>query len=291
LEECDHRRKLSFVDVNFTLLSISRQTELLWISRSSYYYTPIENPEKRRILDKLDEIYTSHPFLGSRRMRIFLKQEWFDIWRCRIRWLMKILWIRTIYPHKITTIPNKAHKKYPYLLNNLEITHSNQVWSTDITYIRMKRWFIYLIAVIDWFSRKVLSWRVSNTMDVSFCIEALNEALENHGTPEIFNTDQWSQFTSNSFTNILESNNIRISMDSRWRYADNIFVERLWRTIKQEEVYLREYNSPIEAIISIRKYMVFYNQKRPHQSLWYKTPHEVYIESILVRNNVTKILA
>ncbi len=162
----------------------------------------------------------------------------------------------------------------------MKITHANQVWSTDITYIRMKRGFIYLIAVIDWHSRKILSWRVSNTMEVSFCTEALREAIENYGTPEYFNTDQGSQFTSNAFTSILESNGIRISMDGRGRYADNIFVERLWRTIKQEEVYLREYLSPIEAIISIRKYMFFYNSKRPHQSLGYQTPHEVYTESI-----------
>lgn len=193
---------------------------------------------------------------------------------------METLGIRAIYPHKNTTIPNKAHKKYPYLLNDLKITHANQVWSTDITYIRMKRGFIYLIAVIDWHSRKILSWRVSNTMEVSFCTEALKEAIENYGTPEYFNTDQGSQFTSNAFTSILESNNIRISMDGRGRYADNIFVERLWRTIKQEEVYLRKYFSPIEAIVSIRKYMFFYNSKRPHQSLGYRTPHEVYTESI-----------
>lgn len=193
---------------------------------------------------------------------------------------METLGIRTIYPHKNTTIPNKVHKKYPYLLHNLKITHANQVWSTDITYIRMKRGFIYLIAIIDWHSRKILSWKVSNTMEVSFCTEALREAIENYGTPEYFNTDQGSQFTSTAFTSILESHNIRISMDGRGRYADNIFVERLWRTIKQEEVYLREYNSPIEAIISIRKYMFFYNSKRPHQSLGYRTPHEVYTESI-----------
>jgi len=287
LAEFDHRRKLSFVDVNFTLLTISRQTELLGISRSSYYYIPAKNPEKERILKRLDEMYTEHPFLGSRRMSIMLRQEGFNVGHLKVRSLMETLGIRTIYPHKNTTIPNKAHKKYPYLLHNMKITHANQVWSTDITYIRMKRGFIYLIAVIDWHSRKILSWRVSNTMEVSFCTEALREAIENYGTPEYFNTDQGSQFTSNAFTSILESNNIRISMDGRGRYADNIFVERLWRTIKQEEVYLREYNSPIEAIISIRKYMFFYNSKRPHQSLGYRTPHEVYTESI----SVTKSLA
>ncbi len=199
---------------------------------------------------------------------------------------MKILWIQALYPHKNTSIPNKAHKKYPYLLKDREITHSNQVWSTDITYIRMKRWFIYLIAIIDWYSRRILSWRVSNTLDVNFCIEALNEAIENYWTPEIFNTDQWSQFTSHVFTSILEKNNISISMDGKWRYADNIFIERLWRTIKQEEVYLREYNSPIEAMISLKKYMIFYNSQRPHQSLGYKTPKEVYEESLRKLQNL-----
>lgn len=204
---------------------------------------------------------------------------------------MKILWIKVLYPHKNTSIPNKAHKKYPYLLKDLEITHSNQVWSTDITYIKMNKWFIYLIAIIDWHSRKILSWKISNTMDINFCIEALNEAIEKYWTPEIFNTDQWSQFTSNAFTNILEKNNIAISMDSKWRYADNIFVERLWRTIKQEEVYLKIYNSPIEAKKSIWEYILFYNSKRPHQSLWYKTPLEIYNNSIFNKNFNLKVLA
>lgn len=190
MEECDHKRKLSFVDVNFTLITISRQTELLGISRSSYYYTPTINPERERILKRLDVLYTEHPFLGSRRLSVLLKQEGFDAGRLKVRSCMETLGIRTLYPHKNTSIANKAHKKYPYLLRNIEITHSNQVWSTDITYIRMKKGFIYLIAVIDWYSRKVLSWRISNSMDVSFCTEALQEALENHGTPEIFNTDQ-----------------------------------------------------------------------------------------------------
>lgn len=273
------------MDVNFQLLTISRQTELLWISRSSYYYTPVVSPERHTILAKLDELYTEHPFLWSRRLSILLKKEWFQVWRYKVTGFMEILWIRTLYPHKNTSIPNKAHKRYPYLLRNMTITHSNQVWSTDITYIRMKRGFIYLIAIIDWYSRKVLSWKVSNTLDVGFCTEALNEALENHGKPEIFNTDQGSQFTSNAFTSILEAHNIKISMDGRWRYADNIFVERLWRTIKQEEVYLREYSTPIDAIISLQKYMLFYNSKRPHQSLWYRTPQDVYNESTLTQKS------
>lgn len=279
------------IDENFKLLTISRQIELLWISRSSYYYKSIENREKKEILNKIEEIYTNHPFLWSRRLKILLKQEWNDIWRHTIRKLMKILWIKSLYPHKNTSIANKAHKKYPYLLKDIKITHSNQVWSTDITYIKMNKWFIYLIAVIDWYSRKILSWKISNTMDINFCIEALNEAIEKYWTPEIFNTDQWSQFTSNAFTNILEKNNIKISMDSKWRYADNIFIERLWRTIKQEEVYLKIYNSPIEAMKSIWEYILFYNSKRPHQSLWYKTPLEVYNNSIFSKNFNLEVLA
>lgn len=189
MDEFDHKRKLSLIDVNFHLLTITRQTELLWISRSSYYYQPRVNPEKIRILNKLDEIYTHHPFLWSRRLHVLLKQEWIDIGRNKVRSYMKILWIQTLYPHKNTSIPNKAHKKYPYLLKDVDITRSNQVWSTDITYIRMKKGFIYLIAIIDWYSRKVLSWRVSNTLYVNFCTDVLQEAIEKYWTPEIFN---WS---------------------------------------------------------------------------------------------------
>lgn len=284
--EYDHKRKLPLVDSDFRPLSISRQTKLLNISRWVYYYDPHPNPEKERIKIRLRALYTEYPFLGYRRLSILLKQEWYVIWRRWVRNLMRVLGLKTLYPHKNTSIPNKKHKKYPYLLNDTVITHANQVWSTDITYIRMKRGFIYLVAIIDWYSRKVLSWRVSNFLDISFCIEVLEEALEKHGTPEIFNTDQGSQFTSHLFTSILESKNIRISMDSKWRYADNIFVERLWRSIKQEEVYLREYDSPLEAISSIRKYMLFYNSKRPHQSLGYKTPQEIYDLSILTQKTI-----
>ena len=287
LDECDHKKKLSFIDPHFPHLSISRQIELLGISRSSYYYVPTIDPEQHILLTRLDSLYTEHPFLWSRKLSTLLKQEGYLVGRCKVKSLMGILGIHALYPHKKrinTTTPNPEHKKYPYLLRWLEITHANQVWSTDITYIRMNHGFIYLVAIIDWYSRKVLSWKISTSMDVSFCTEALGEAIDLYGTPEIFNTDQWSQFTSTIFTNMLDSNGIRISMDGRWRWADNIFVERLWRTIKQEEVYIKSYNSPIEAILSMKQYLIFYNSKRPHQSLNYQTPTETYNKSIALQN-------
>jgi putative transposase len=193
LVECDHKKRLSFIDPNCSHLSVSRQIELLGISRSSYYYVPVIDPEQNILLTKLDSIYTEHPFLGSRRLSRLLKKEGYSVGRCKVASLMKILGIRVLYPHKKninTTISNPEHKKYPYLLRGLEITHANQVWSTDITYIRMNHGFIYLIAVIDWYSRKVLSWKISTSMDVSFCTQALQEAIDQYGTPEIFNTDQ-----------------------------------------------------------------------------------------------------
>ncbi len=288
LAECDHKKKLSFIDSNHLFLSITRQIELLSISRSSYYYVPIIDPEQNILLAKLDNIYTAHPFLGSRKLSKLLKIEGYSVGRYKVASLMKILGIQVLYPHKKninTTVSNPEHKKYPYLLRWLTITHANQVWSTDITYIRMNHGFIYLVAIIDWYSRKVLSWKISTSMDVSFCTQALQEAIYQYGTPEIFNTDQWSQFTSTIFTNMLDANNIRISMDGRWRWADNIFVERLWRTIKQEEVYIKSYNSPIEAILSIQQYLIFYNSKRPHQSLNYQTPTDIYEQSISLQKS------
>lgn len=280
MAEYDHKRKLSLIDANFNLLTLSRQAELLGISRSSVSYVPAIDPGQESLLRRIDTLYTEHPFLGARRISKMLRKEGYGIGRYKVIAFMRILGIQPIYPHKNTSIANKEHKKYPYLLRGVEITHANQIWSTDITYIRMKHGFIYLVAIIDWYSRKVLSWRISNSMDVSFCIEALNEAIGNYGIPEIFNTDQGSQFTSAAFTGILESNDIRISMDGRGRWADNVFVERFWRTVKYEEVYLKEYTSPLEAIASLRAYMNFYNSKRPHQSLSYQTPNNVYTESL-----------
>jgi putative transposase len=294
LEECDHKRKLSLIDVNFTPLTISRQVELLGISRSTYYYVPVIDTERAILLTRLDALYTDHPFLGARRMSQLLKSEGYSVGRHKAIKLMQILGIQPIYPHKNTSIPNKEHKKYSYLLRNLPITHANQVWSTDITYIRLKHGFIYLVAIIDWYSRKVLSWRISNSMDVSFCIDALHEAIENYGVLEIFNTDQGSQFTSQEFTGVLTSLEIRISMDGKGRWVDNIFTERLWRSLKQNEVYRNEYSSPREAIRSLTVYLSFYNGTRPHQSLNYRTPHTVYTQSIhqkKITQKIAKILA
>lgn len=273
------------VKEGFWGLKVARQIELLEIPRSSYYYHPQVNTFRQetefQLLKVLDSIYSNYPFLGSRRVQIILKQQWFCLWRYKVMSLMQKLWLKAIYPKKRTTIPHPEHEKYPYLLKEVQVTKVNQVWSTDITYIKMKTGFVYLVAILDWYSRKVLSWKISTTMDSTFCLEVLNESIERYGTPEIFNSDQWSQFTSYDFTKILEQNRIAISMDGKWRYADNIYSERLWRTIKQEEVYLHHYTSPLEAIQWIGKYITFYNEKRPHQSLQYLTPNEVYNGAVL----------
>ena len=224
----------------------------------------------------IDKIHTKYPFMGSRRIRNELAKESQFVNRKRIIRIMREMGIGALYPKPKTTSVNKEHKIYPYLLRGLEVRSPNQVWATDITYIPMKKGFLYLIAVIDWFSRKVLSWRLSNTMDTGFCIEALEEALKNHGRPEIFNTDQGSQFTSLEFTQKLKDNEIRISMDGKGRWVDNVFVERLWRSLKYEEVYLKAYESPKEAEIEIGNYRVFYNEERNHQGLNNLTPDEVY---------------
>lgn len=234
----------------------------------------------------ISTLYVSYPFLGSRRIQITLRSQWYILGRYKVMWLMRYLWIKAISPKKKTTIPHPEHTKYPYLLRDIKVQKVNQVWSTDITYIKMRSWFVYLVAVLDWYSRKILSWKISTTMDVWFCLEVLKDSIHKHGVPEVFNTDQWSQFTSREFTKILETNNISISMDGRWRFADNIYSERLWRTIKQEEVYLKQYSTPLEAIQSMEKYVQYYNEHRPHQSLGYKTPNQVYYGT----KNTTQIL-
>jgi len=223
----------------------------------------------------LDKEYTNHPFLGYRKLTDYLKGIGHDVGEKKVRRLLRKMGLMAIYPHKKTSIPNIAHKKYPYLLRNIEINRVNQVWSTDITYIPLKQGFLYLVAVIDWYSRYVLSWRLSNTMDTRFCVDALKEALE-YGKPEIFNTDQGSQFTSDEFTGVLIDNGIQISMDGKGRALDNIFVERLWRSVKYEEVYLKDYQNPVEAEEGMKVYFRYYNTERPHQSLEYKTPEEVF---------------
>lgn len=226
-------------------------------------------------MEQIDRIYTDHPFYGSRRMRALLTREGHRVNRKRVVRLMRLMGIEALYPKPNLSKPALEAKKYPYLLRGVEINAANQVWSTDITYIPVKGGFLYLTAVMDWYTRYVLSWKISNTLDVSFCLEALEEALEK-GRPDIFNTDQGCQYTSYDFTNALERRQIQISMDGKGRALDNIFVERLWRTVKYEEVYIKKYETGLEVVKGLQTYMPFYNEKRPHQSLNYRTPSEAY---------------
>lgn len=257
-------------------ISIRKQSELLGFNRSTLYYRPVPVSEyDLQLMNRTDEIFTMCPFFGSRRLMEYLNLEGYEVGRDRVRSIMRKLGLEAIYPKKRTSIPNKEHRIYPYLLRDVDITRPNQVWSADITYIRLKHGFAYLVAVIDWYSRYVLSWRLSNTMDSSFCIEALREVLK-QGKPEIFNTDQGSQFTSEGFTGVLIDNNIQISMDGKGRAMDNIFVERLWRTVKYEDVYINGYTTIPETQTGLKDYFEFYNEGRLHQSLKYRTPSEIY---------------
>jgi putative transposase len=262
-------------------LSKLRRCELLNISRSSIYYQPKSVSDTDQTLMKLiDETHTAKSFLGSRRIVDSLADDHNQVVnRKRVSRLMKVMGIQAIYPKPRTTQSNPQHKVYPYLLRNMNIDQSNQVWATDITYIPMAKGFIYLTVIMDWYSRKVLSWRLSNSMDTSFCIDALEEAIYRYGRPIIFNTDQGSQYTSEAFTQVLKGNDIRISMDGKGAWRDNVFVERLWRSVKYEEVYLNAYESMSEAKKSLQKYFKFYNQNRKHQTLKAK-PDQVYYESI-----------
>ncbi len=262
-------------------LSKLRRCELLNISRSSIYYQPKSVSDTDQTLMKLiDETHTAKSFLGSRRIVDSLADDHNQVVnRKRVSRLMKVMGIQAIYPKPRTTQSNPQHKVYPYLLRNMNIDQSNQVWATDITYIPMAKGFIYLTVIMDWYSRKVLSWRLSNSMDTSFCIDALEEAIYRYGRPIIFNTDQGSQYTSEAFTQVLKDNDIRISMDGKGAWRDNVFVERLWRSVKYEEVYLNAYESMSEAKQSLQKYFKFYNQNRKHQTLKAK-PDQVYCESI-----------
>lgn len=228
------------------------------------------------LLQLLDEEYTRHPFYGTRRMTAYLYGCGHVVNRKRVQRLMQTLGLAGMAPGPNTSKPHPQHKIYPYLLRGVEIIRPNQVWSTDITYIRLPRGFVYLVAIIDWYSRRVLSWRLSNTMDAGFCVDCLKQAIQDYGTPEIFNTDQGSQFTSDSFTGVLIRNRITISMDGRGRALDNIFVERLWRTVKYEDVYLKKYESVQDLLMGLTHYFVFYNDERRHQSLDYQTPDVVY---------------
>ena len=262
-------------------LSITRQSEALGISRGSVYYSlrPVSEADLA-LMRRIDELHLDYPFAGSRMLQGLLLGEGYKVGRRHIATLMKRMGIEAIYRRPNTSKPAPGHKIYPYLLRKLAVTRPNQVWAMDITYIPMARGFVYLTAVVDWFSRRVLSWRLSITLDADFCVEALEEALARYSKPEIFNTDQGSQFTSVAFTRILKGADIAISMDGRGAWRDNVFVERLWRTIKYEEVYLRPYTTVPEARASIGKYLDFYNTKRPHSSLDRRTPDQAYFNAL-----------
>lgn len=258
-------------------LSVSRQTKVLNISRGSVYYRPRPLSAKAlAIMRRIDELHLEHPFMGSRMLRDMLAREGVKIGRQRVATMMKRMGIEAIYRRPNTSKPAAGHKIYPYLLRELKIERPNHVWAMDITYIPMARGFIYLAAVVDWSTRRVLSHRLSITMEADFCIEALEEALARYGRPEIFNTDQGSQFTSADFIGVLTDNKIAISMDGKGAWRDNVFVERLWKSVKYEEVYLHAYDSVTQARASIGSYLDFYNRRRPHSSLDRRTPDEAY---------------
>ena len=262
-------------------LPLTKQASLLNLSRSSLYYQsrPIA-PADLTVMRRIDELHLNYPFAGSRMLRDLLRAEGIEIGCERVATMMKRMDITTIYRRPNTSRPAPGHKIYPYLLRNLAVTRPDQVWAMDISYIPMARGFVYLAAVIDWFTRRVLSWRVSITMEVDFCLAAVEEALGKHGRPEIFNTDQGSQFTSAAFTGLLADNAIAISMDGRGSWRDNVFVERLWRSVKYEEVYLRAYDSVAEARASLGRYLDFYNRKRPHSTLDARTPDQAYFDHL-----------
>lgn len=267
----------SLIDPNHAHFSIRQQCKLLSLNRSSLYYAPLgENGYTLSLMKLLDEEYTRHPCKGVIKMTVYLNELGYCVNAKRVRRLLRLMGLKAIYPKKDLSKANMAHKKYPYLLKDLEVCRNNQVWCTDITYIRLAQGFMYLVAVMDWYSRYVLSWRLSNALDASFCIEALEDALLFNGLPEIFNTDQGVQFTSEEFTGILQANGIQISMDGKGRAYDNIFIERLWRSVKYEEVYLHDYANASEAKERLTAYFKYYNYERHHQSLGYKKPAEVY---------------
>ena len=262
-------------------LPLTRQAEALGISRGSVYYAPQPvSAADLAVMRRMDELHLAFPFAGSRMLRDLLMAEGFRVGRLHVATLMKRMGLEAIYRKPNTSKPAPGHKIYPYLLRKLPVTRPNQVWAMDLTDIPMARGFVYLAAVVDWFSRRVLAWRLSITMEAAFCIEALEEALVRYGRPEIFNTDQGSQFTSHDFTSVLSKNSIAISMDGKGAWRDNVFVERLWRSIKYEEVYLKAYDSVSEARASISRYLTFYNGQRPHSSLGRRTPDQAYFTQL-----------
>lgn len=258
-------------------LSLSRQCEILSISRSSLYYKPKgESPENLALMRRIDELFLKYPFYGSRQMARQLRRDGIAVGRHRVRRLMRLMGLEAIYRAPKTSTPHPEHRVYPYLLRNVAVTRPNQVWCADITYIPVRRGFLYLVAIMDWASRSVLASRLSNTLDASFCVEALKEALAKYGKPEIFNTDQGSQFTSGDFTSVLIDAKVAISMDGRGRCLDNIFIERLWRSLKYEAVYLHELTDGFAAERVIGNWIAFYNTERPHSALGGATPAEAY---------------
>jgi putative transposase len=265
-------------------LPISKQTKVLRISRGSVYYLPRPvSASDLEVMRRLDRLHLEHPFAGSRMLHGLLIGEGYKIGRRHVKTLMKRMGIEALYRRPRTTKPAPGHTIYPYLLRGTEVTRPNQVWAMDITYIPMARGFVYLAVVLDWFSRRVLSWRLSITMEAAFCVETLEDALSRHGKPDIFNTDQGSQFTGAAFTGVLIKNGIAISMDGKGAWRDNVFVERLWRSVKYEEVYLHAYDSVGEARNSIGRYLDFYNGRRPHSSLDGATPDHAYFTSLPLR--------
>jgi len=264
------------IEPNHPALSIRHQCELLDLNRSSFYYQPAsESALNLELMRLIDEQYLKTPFYGWPKMTVYLHKLGYLINHKRVQRLMQLMGLQAIYPKPRTSNPAPEHKIYPYLLRGLVITRPNQAWAADITYVPLPKGFMYLVAIIDWFSRYVLAWQLSNTLDSYFCIQALQQALQG-ARPEIFNTDQGAQFTANAFTAILETADIRISMDGRGRALDNIFVERLWRTVKYEDIYLHDYATVPALIAGLTRYFTFYNHERPHQSLGYCTPAEIY---------------
>lgn len=265
------------IDPNHPDLSIRRQCELIGLNRSTYYWQPVgESPLNLQLMRLIDQEYTRAPFYGYRKMTARLNnQHGFQVNHKRVARLLRKMGLQAVYPRPRTSKPNKAHKTYPYLLRGLEITRPNQVWCADITYVPMPKGFMYLVAIMDWFSRFVVTWQLSNTLDGAFCLDALRRALQ-QGQPDVFNTDQGAQFTATDFTGELEAANIKVSMDGRGRYLDNIFVERLWRSVKHEDIYLKEYETVPLLTIGLTDYFHLYNYERPHQSLGYLTPADVH---------------
>ena len=269
--------RLALVDAAEPGLSIAAQCRLLKVARSTLYYRPASvSADDLAVMRRMDELYLATPFYGSRRMTAVLRREGLAVNRKRVRRLMRVMGLAAIYQKPDTSKGHPAHKVYPYLLRGLAIVRPNQVWCADITYIPMARGFVYLVAVMDWFSRRVLAWRLSIGMETDFCVEALSEALARHGRPEIFNTDQGVQFTSAAFVGALETHGVRVSMDGKGRFLDNIFIERLWRSLKYEEVFIKAYGAVTDARGGIGSWLSFYNDGRPHQALGYRTPREVF---------------